>query len=823
MNAPRAATGSLSRAYAAVIVAARYLVVVAWIAAVVAAIKFLPALTPSNGVASLVPENAPALQAEATATRTFGEPLDAQVALVQRNAKGLSSSMQVSAVRDAVNVDTGHATGTKIPGLLGAVPILNTDRKFPSSRERSTTIVTFLYFRPGTSFAAQTEGGELYAHRYAAGRNGHFIGVTGVIPATYEQGVIISQRLPWVEVATVAAIWLIVGFFFLSLGAPVATLLCAATSYLLAIRVVAWITEQMHVNLPPDVEPVLIVLLLGVTTDYSVFFMSGMRNRLAEGMPRLRAARLTTAEYAPIILAAGILVAAGTASLAVAHLQLISAFGPALAATVLIAMLVALTLAPALIGIFGNVLFWPGPGWYRRSRQEARRARREAAAADQPPPQLPSPWQFRERIARGAAVKPVALLIAALCVAGMALVGWKATDLRLGAPLVTALPASTQEAQAQAAAGEGFAVGIVSPTEILLLGPGVATKTQALDRLQSLLARQPGVAGVVGPATLPSLLSDFSPLASQAGAGVPNPMLARSGAAARYGIIQRTDPLGSTAVTQVQSLQQRLPALARAAGLRGVRIEVGGETAATGDAIDSTTTSIAALAPIMLGVTLVLLILFLTALIAPLYLLVASILALFATLGVTVWVFQQRIGDDGLVYYVPFTVGVLLISLGADYNVFVVGRIWEEARRRPLREAIAVASSQASRAILVAGITLASSFALLALIPLLQFREVAVAMAAGILIDTIVARSLLVPALVALFGRVGMWPGRPARGHTGPARGPARRESGPARREGGPTRRDEDGLSRPDDGAAPPSPTRRPLAARASALWSRDR
>jgi RND superfamily putative drug exporter len=807
MNAPRAATGGLARAYAAVIVAARYLVVVAWIAAIVAAIKFLPALAPSNGVASLIPANAPALQAEATATRTFGEPLDAQVALVQRSARGLSSSVQVSAVRDAVKLDTGHATGPEIPGLAGAVPILNTDRKFPSSRERSTTIVTFLYFRPGTSFAAQTEGGEVYAHRYAAGRASHFIGVTGVVPATYEQGVIISQRLPWVEVATVAAIWLIVGFFFLSLGAPVATLLCAATSYLLAVRIVAWITAQMHVNLPPDVEPVLIVLLLGVTTDYSVFFMSGMRNRLAEGMPRLRAARLTTAEYAPIILAAGIIVAAGTASLAVAHLQLISAFGPALAATVLIAMLVALTLAPALIAIFGNVLFWPGPGWYRRSRREARKARREAVRADLPPPQLPSPWQFRERIARAATVKPVALLIAALCVAGMAVVGWKATDLRLGAPLVTALPASTQEAQAQAAAADGFAVGIVSPTEILVLEPGVASKTQALDRLQSLLARQPGVAGVIGPATLPVLLSDFSPLASRA--GVPNPMLAKSGDAARYGIIQRTDPLGSTAVAQVQSLQQRLPALARAAGLSGVRVEVGGETAATGEAIDSTTTSIASLAPIMLGVTLVLLILFLTALMAPLYLLAASILALFATLGVTVWVFQQRLGDDGLVYYVPFTVGVLLISLGADYNVFVVGRIWEEARRRPLREAIAVASSQASRAILVAGITLASSFALLAIIPLLQFREVAVAMAAGILIDTIVARSLLVPALVALFGRVGMWPGRPARG--------------PARRDGGRISRDDDGSSRPQDSTEPANPARRPLAARASALWSRDR
>ena len=176
------------------------------------------------------------------------------------------------------------------------------------------------------------------------------------------------------EIATVLAIFLIVGFFFLSLGAPLATLACAATAYLLAVRVVAWVMQLMHTALPPDVEPVLVVLLLGVTTDYSVFFMSGMRNRLAEGLPRLVAARLTTAEFAPIIVAAGVLVAAGTGSLGVAHMQLIRAFGPALAVTVLTAMLVSMTLAPALIGIFGNVLFWPGPRWLRKSRHEARQA-----------------------------------------------------------------------------------------------------------------------------------------------------------------------------------------------------------------------------------------------------------------------------------------------------------------------------------------------------------------------------------------------------------------------------------------------------------------
>ena len=91
--------------------------------------------------------------------------------------------------------------------------------------------------------------------------------------------------------------------------------------------------------------------------------------------------------------------------------------------------------------------------------------------------------------------------------------------------------------------------------------------------------------------------------------------------------------------------------------------------------------------------------------------------------------------------------------------MFVVGRIWEEARRRPVPDAVAIAAPGASRAITTAGVALAASFAMLAVIPLEQFRQMAITMAVGVILDAIAVRSLLVPALVALFGRLGMWPG----------------------------------------------------------------
>ena len=295
--------------------------------------------------------------------------------------------------------------------------------------------------------------------------------------------------------------------------------------------------------------------------------------------------------------------------------------------------------------------------------------------------------------------------------------------------------------------------GILAPTDVLVIGPGVAGQTGALVRLQHAIAHQPGVAGVVGPANLPAL------------AGPAHLMLASDGNAARFAVIERTDPLGPVAVGQVRDLERALPALARAAGVSGARIEVGGETALTAETIDATAADMRRIAVAVLGVTLVLLAIFLRALIAPVYLLVASVLALVAALGVTVWIFQDAAGYEGLVYFVPFAAGVLLVSLGSDYNIFVVGRIFQEARRLPVRDAVAVAVPRASQAITTAGLALAASFAVLAVIPLDQFRELAAAMALGVIIDAFIVRSLLVPALVAVFGNAGKWPaGRLARG-----------------------------------------------------------
>ena len=781
----------MARGYAFVVVGLRLLIIAGWAAAVAAAIVFLPPLNPTTGgLSELIPPGSPAAHAESDASRLFGFPLDAAVAVVQRDPRGLPTVTQVRAVRQALVADRGvtgqlgqlsraaqaagvaealaradglstaglagaaspgqTSSGTPggIPGLAGAFALPNTAGLLVGTAEHSTTIITFLYFQPDTSFGQQTAGANEYVHQYLNQPTDHVIGVTGPIPAEYAQSQIIQDHVFWVELGTVLAIALILGLRFRSAGAPLAALACAGTAYVLAVRIVAWTAQRMGVALPPDLDPVLVVLLLGVTTDYSVFFLDGMRARLAEGVPRVQAARLATAESAPIIAAAGLIVTAATASLAVARTDLLRAFGPGLALTVLTAMVVSMTLEPALMAVFGGLLFRRVPLRLRRPGARDPQARRA-----------------RFTTARVAAARPMALLIAAACMVGLLAAAWVARDLRLGSPLIRELPASATAVRASTAASDGFAAGILSPTEILVIGPGVTRQTAALARLQRELAAQPGVAELAGPANFPDAPGE----PGGTGLGGPglggsiaslNPMLASSGGAARFVVVEKTDPLDATAINRVRALQDRLAALGRSAGLSGVRFEVAGQTALIADSIASVFADLGRVALAIMIVTLVLLMLFLRSLLAPVYLLAASVLAVFATLGLALLICRAVLGSGTMVYFVPFAAGVLLVSLGSDYNVFVVGRIWEEARRRPVPDAVAVAAPGASRAITTAGVALAASFAMLAVIPLEQFRQLAITMAVGVILDAIAVRSLLVPALVALFGRLGMWPAK---------------------------------------------------------------
>jgi RND superfamily putative drug exporter len=741
----------LARGLAWVVVHLRFLFVPAWIAAAVLATIFLPSLNETEGSSlnSLVPKDSAAVAAERTIIQKFGFPLFSRIQIVQRNPKGLTTAAQTRAIGRAADVDRGLLK-EEYPQVIGAIPVTNTGKIAPGSREDSTTAVTYLFVNPELDIYDQSAVAQAFARQEINEPDDHLVGVTGAIPSRALEGSLVTSALPWVEIATVVLIALIVGLHFRSVVAPLITLAAAGVAYLVTIPVLVWLGQATKVSVPQEIEPLVVVLLLGVVTDYTIFFLSGMRTRLTEGRPAVEAAKAATSELARIILTAGMVVAAATAALVVTSLSFFRALGPGLAITVVIGLAVSVTFVPAMMALFGRGLFWPSaPPKLEPAASEpvstghATPVDAEGRAAP-PEPEVTRGW--RGAMIRGVTRKPVAVAVTVVVVGGLLFAASFLRQAGLGISLPDELPNDSEPSVAAAAAGEGFAPGITSPTEIVLVGQDMQAKEAEVAKLGVLVDREPGVAGVIGPGTLPPDVT----------AGV---FSSQDGTAARLVVILDRDPLGSSGLHRIRDLQDRMPALLRQAGLSGVAAGFAGDSPLAVETVDRTLDGLGAIAMTALLVDLLLLALFLRALIAPLYLLAASALAVAATLGLTTLVFQVWLGHPGLTYYVPFAAAVLLVALGSDYNVFVVGRIWQEAKTRPLREAIRVAAPRASRAIGVAGLALAGSFALLALVPLVPFREFGFAMAVGVLIDSYLVRSLLVPSLMTLFGRFSHWPG----------------------------------------------------------------
>ncbi len=720
----------LSQRAGRAIVWLRWPLLIGWILVAVAAYIYLPGTSKlqTAGIYALIPRHTAAFRALDVETRVFGSHLVPQIAVVERDPSHLGPARQVRIVREAVLLDQGRLSG--FPRHSLAVPLVNTVKLFPAARESSTAAVTYLAFPGKLSTTRQRDLARRYARLVSV--PGAKARATGLYVGTLAEAGAISGSLRWVEYASLAVIAVVVGLYLQSVLAPFFTVFSAILIYFVSSRVVTWVATHLHINLHQEVEPIVVVLLVGVITDYSVFFLSGMRDRLIAGEPRRDAARDATIQFLPIIFTAGLLVTLSLATLRVASIGFISALGPGMAIVIVITLLVALTFVPSAMGVLGRYMFWPGV----KPDQTGRGVVREKLGNS----------GLRHRIAALVANRRRAAVVTAVVVVGLCGLGSGIVFARVGLTPIRGLPSSSPPHTALADASRGFAPGVVAPTDVMLLGNGVAAHQGRLALLGRELRQVPGVAAVVG-AGVPGLPPKYDVFHATSGKG------------ARYLVVFDHSPFSANAVDDLQRLQARMPALLRRAGLPArTRLAYAGDTPIARDTQSKIFSDLATVAWTIFAVDFVLLAIFLRALLAPLYLIVSSALALAATFGVTTYVFQGLLGYEGLTYFVPLAAGVLLVAFGSDYNLFIVGRIWQQSEGESPTRAIREAAPRASRAISVAGVALALSFATLAIVPLRSFRELAFAIGFGVLLDTFVVRSLLIPSLIALFGDASWWP-----------------------------------------------------------------
>jgi RND superfamily putative drug exporter len=717
----RAAAGRLSRGYRYAVVSARWFVIVGWVALTVLVSSVLQTSGGGGGagIGDLLPDGSPAVAVQQRSLALFQVPVLSQTSVVVHDPGGLSVLTRADVALWALTHTQASLNGAVPPGrgqIVAAVPVPTTT---------PATAVTYLYVSEKTSLARTRELAQEYAAHFH-NQSSVQTYVTGVVPAQVQQAYYLESRLHLFEVATLVLIAVVVGLTFRSVVAPFVVLLAAGLGYLVAIRSLGVLAAALGFALPDQLQPLIAALLIGVITDYCVLFFSGLRQQLDRGLPRLEATRRAVATNAPIVAVAGVTVAGGTAALLAADFRLFQAFGPALSLTVVIGVLVSLTLVPALMAVLGERLFGSG------SRRPSPRRHTGRGAG-------PLIRIVADR--RGAAVATL------LSVGVLVLAAVPVLQMRLDLSFTSGLPADDPVRQGAAVLEDSGVRGVVAPTEVIVEGLGVADQRATLARLQEAIAAQPGVAEVLGPAQ--------SPLPEEYGV-----VFSRDGDAARFVVILDSDPLAVPAISDLRRLSDRLDTLAAEAGLVDAELAVTGQTAIAAELTAITWENLRTTMIAVLLVELLILVVYLRAFSAPLALLACSALGVAAALGLSVLVFQGLRGNSGLAFYVPFATAVLLLALGSDYNVFAVGSIWEAAARHPLSKAIALAMPSTARAISAAGVILAATFAMVAIIPLETFRQLAFIMSVGLLIDTFLIRPVLTPAVLTLLGRAASWPSR---------------------------------------------------------------
>lgn len=266
------------------IVRLRWVIVAAWCVAAMLVIVAPPSGAPKGELTGLVPDNAASIATRVRSAELFAAPLLTETLIVQRDPEGLPADAQQRVLERAGRLSAGLAAAaeqgpvtrvgdlalTGFPELAYALPFVNDQRALPGAREHGTTGITYLFFPPRYSIKTRTRVARTFAAQLMTAPGDAFVGVTGATPARAEQVELIKQALPLIDLATVLVVLLIIGVHFRSAVAPLVVLATVGIAVVVARGLVDLGSGATGITVPGELEPLIVVLLLGVVADYGI-------------------------------------------------------------------------------------------------------------------------------------------------------------------------------------------------------------------------------------------------------------------------------------------------------------------------------------------------------------------------------------------------------------------------------------------------------------------------------------------------------------------------------------------------------------------------
>jgi putative drug exporter of the RND superfamily len=531
--------------------------------------------------------------------------------------------------------------------------------------------------------------------------------------------------------ATVLLVLILLGAIYRAPLIAIIPIVVVGLSYQIASGFIYLYAEAGN-TVNSNATSILVVLMFGVGTDYCLLLVSRYREELHSVQDKHEAMARALRRAGPAVLASGCTVIAAMLVLLLADTGSTNALGPVSAIGVAAVLLAGLTLLPALLTAAGRKGFWP----------------RSSAVAYQPELDFVRREGLWRRFGDRVLKRPGLALAATVALFGVFSLGLLSyqEDYSIGG----FFKKQTESVDGFEVLGESFPRGALGPTTILVQRDG----GEATDAdLAAVRERVEGIDGV---------------------AAVGPPLRSENGAIGRLDVTFADDPYSEAALARVDTLRERVSDLPG-----GATALVGAGSAVQEDFNVAAERDVRVIVPVALLVIAIILGILLQAIVAPIVLIATVLASFFGTLGLSIFFFIEVQGAAGVDASLPTFAFIFLVALGVDYTIFLMSRVREEARTYGTREGVLRALSATGPVITSAGVILAGTFAVLMTLPVTFAFNIGFMVAVGILLDTFVVRTIMVPAAVELLGDRVWWPstaaggGRALREHAEPEDQPA--------------------------------------------------
>jgi RND superfamily putative drug exporter len=652
--------------------------------------------------ASFLPEEAESTEVQELLKERFPGGETTLGLIVYKRDGGLSEADRAKIARDAQRVDD-------------AIPVTR-PAQVPFSDDAPPGLVSkdgsaaYTVFTIPLDFDNVADWGEETRDLVGDGGGGLELYVTGDLGLWADFEEVFSDFDAKLLLATVVLVLVLLGAIYRAPLIAVIPIVVVGLAYQVASGFIYLYADAGN-SVNSNATSILIVLMFGVGTDYCLLLVSRYREELHRVEDKHEAMARALRRAGPALLASGCTVIAAMLCLLLADTGSTNALGPVSAIGVAAVLLAGLTLLPALLTATGRRGFWP----------------RKAAVAYQPDVDVQERRGLWRRLGDRVLRRPGLALAATVALFGifaLGLLSYK-EDYSIGG----FFKKSVESVDGFEVLGESFAEGALGPTSILVQREGGEATESDLAAVRD---RLEGVDGV---------------------ASVSEPQRSKDGAIGMIDVTFDDDPYSEAALARVETLRDRLGDLPG-----GATALVGAGSAIQEDFNVAAERDLRVIVPIALLVITIILGILLQAIVAPLVLIATVLASFFGTLGLSVFFFIEVQGSAGVDASLPMFAFIFLVALGVDYTIFLMSRVREEARTHGTREGTLRALSATGPVITSAGVILAGTFAVLMTLPVTFAFNIGFMVAVGILLDTFVVRTIMVPAAVELLGDRVWWP-----------------------------------------------------------------